>query len=282
MCFLHAYISERLNDNRQKRYTEDDICHESQSTIEKVDVCPESSETHNNRSIKKNCSRYQSCTEDQLVYHCVMNGGGLVEVCAPRSHITGRFCPYYEKGIGRVIEDPRMRCTMCPFRYLSDEYFQNSECVPASVTNEDSSGQSSSTNANNVNPKANPSSTSNGIFFVNNVIDKHTEHGLMDESVASGENKGKHDREKHTDQIDTYIIVTVVVIIICSVLGISLYYRKRLTFRLIHEDGLEHNNIQKDLLEPPFNDLYPESCESMIIEKEYASFDKHDLFLTDQ
>lgn len=272
MCFLHACISRALTDNRQKRYTEDDICHESKSTIEKVDFCPESSEAHNKRSIKKNCSRYQTCSGNQLVYHCVMNGGGLVEVCAPRSQITGRFCPYYEKGLGRVIEDLRIRCTLCPFRYLSDEYFQNSECVPASVTNEDSSGQSSWTNANNIDPKANQSSTSNGIFFVNTVINNHIEHSLMDESVASGDNKGKQDRGKHTDQIDTYIIVTVVVIIICSVLGILLFFffRKRLTFCLIHEDGLKHNNIQKDSLEPQFNDLYPESCEPMIIKREYA------------
>lgn len=68
-----------------------DICHESLTTIEKVDICPQNIEILNRRSIKKNCSRYQSCTEDQLVYHCVMNGGGLVEVCAPRSLITGTY-----------------------------------------------------------------------------------------------------------------------------------------------------------------------------------------------
>lgn len=76
-----------LNDSLQQ----DDTCHESKTTIEKVDNCPQNIEILNRRSIKKNCSRHQTCTGDRLVYHCVMNGGGLVEVCAPRSLITGTY-----------------------------------------------------------------------------------------------------------------------------------------------------------------------------------------------
>lgn len=245
MCFLHACISKTLNDSRQKRYTEDDICHESQTTVKKVDVCPENNETLNKRSIEKNCSRYQTCSEHHLVYHCIMNGGGLVEVCAPRSLITGRVCPYYDNALGRVIEDTRKRCTKCPFQYQSDEYLKNSECVPASVTNEDSNGQSYSINA----------STNKGIPFVEclrknyssiylKVLCRISEYGLKNESVASGENMRTRDREKNTDQNDTYTTVLLVVISICGffVFGIYLtcswFFRKNLnTCCLKHEDG---------------------------------------------
>lgn len=273
MCFLHfciLCISKTLNESRQKRYTEDDICHESNTTIEKVDICPPNIEILNRRSIKKNCSRHQTCTGDRLVYHCVMNGGGLVEVCAPRSLITGRFCPYYEKGLGRVIENIRKHCITCPFQYHSDEYLKNPECIPASATKEGSSEQKSSINANITTSKPNPSGTNKGVFIVESlgenisifsfeVIGKNSEHGLEDGSVASGENIRKQKKEKHTDQNDTYIIVSVISICFCLVLWSSLTYlfRKRLqAFCPMHKD------YQKQ-----FNDLYSGSCEPMIIKK---------------
>lgn len=271
MCFLHVCISRTLTDSRQKRYTEADICYESRTTIEKVDICPQHIEKLNRRSIKKNCSRHQSCTDDPLVYHCVTNGGGLVEVCAPRSLITGRFCPYYEKGLGRVIENKRKRCIMCPFQYHSDGYFKNSECIPASVAKEGSSGQSSSINVNITTPKPHPSSTNKGISIVEGlgkhdsifpfeVVGKHTEYGFNDESVASGTDlRNRQDTEKHTDQNDTDIIVLVVVISICSclVLGISLicFFRVK-TVCLMFKGGQKHINIHKDLKEPQVTDLF--------------------------
>lgn len=235
MCFLHACISKTLNESRQKRYTEDDICHESQTTVKKVDVCPENNETLNKRSVEKNCSRYQTCSEHHLVYHCIMNGGGLVEVCAPRSRITGRVCPYYDNALGRVIEDTRKRCTKCPFQYQSDEYLKNSECVPASVTNEDSNGQNYSINASIA--KRKPNSTNKGIS--------------IDELIIFP-NILRRNRGKNTDQNDTYTTVLPVVISICVffVFGIllicSLFFQKNLkTCCLKHEDGQRHINIQK-------------------------------------
>lgn len=276
MCFLHAFISGTLNDNRQV-----DACQESETTIERVNVCPENIETFNKRSIKKNCSRYQTCSGHHLFYHCVMNGGGLVEVCAPRSPITGRFCPYYEKGLGRVTENTRTRCIMCPFQYHSDEYLKYSECIPASVTKEGSSGQSSSINANITTPRPNPTSTNKGFFVEgreekdsnSKVLGKGIEYGLKDESVASGEDlRNRQDTEKHTGQIDTHTIVLVALIsIFCLVPGILLIYffRKRLkTFCSMHEDGQKHNYIQKDSRAPQFNDLCYESCEPMMLKKE--------------
>lgn len=285
MCFLHFCISKTLNESRQKRYTEDDICHESKTTIEKVDICPQNVEILNRRSIEKNCSRHQTCTGDRLVYHCVMNGGGLVEVCAPRSLITGRFCPYYEKGLGRVIENIRKPCITCPFQYHSDEYLKNPECIPAYATKEGSSEQKSSINANITTSKPNPSGTNKGVFIVEShgenisifsfeVIGKNSKHGLEDESVASGENIRKQEKEKHTDQNDTYIIVSVISICSCLVLLSSLTYFFRIRLKVfcsMHEDEQKHINIQKDSKEPQFNDLCSESCEPMIIKKEYAS-----------
>lgn len=253
MCFLHACISKTLTDSRQKRYTEDDICLESQTTIEKVDICPQNIEILNRRLIEKNCSRHQPCTGDPLVYHCVMNGGGLVEVCAPRSLITGRFCPYYEQRLGRVIENSGKRCIMCPFQYHSDKYLNNSECIPASVTKENSSGQRSSINSNMTTSKPNPSSANKGISIVEGlgkknsnftfeVLGNNTEYGLNDESVASGEDLRTQD--------NTYILVLVAVSSICFVLvlGTSLncYFRKRLK---MHEDGRPHIDIPNESLE---------------------------------
>lgn len=281
MFFLHTCISKTLNDSRQKRYTEDDICHESQTTVKKVDVCPENNETLNKRSIERDCSRYQPCAGQQLVYHCVMNGGGLVEVCAPRSLITGRICPYYEKGLGRVIESPRKRCTMCPFQYQSDEYLKNSECVPASVTNEDSSGQSSLINVSIA--KRKPSSTNKEISTIEGLrendstltfeaLGKTTEYGLNDESVASGEYLIKEDTEKHTDRNGNFTIYLVVAIIVCFclALGVNLirYYQKCLkTFCPKLEDGQKHINIQNESTHTQITDLCSESSEPMIILK---------------
>lgn len=287
MCFLPLCNSKTLNASRPNRSTEDGICYESQTTIEKVNVCPKDIETINRRSNTKNCSRYQTCDGHELVYHCVMNGGGPVEVCAPRRHITGRFCPYYENGLGRVIEDTRIQCIKCPFQYQSDEYFKNSECVPASVTNEGSSEQTSTISANIIETKKKSNSTNNGPSFSegqeikdsNSIIQFElieNVYRLKNESVASGENvQNKEDGKKCTDQSVTCIVVPVVVISICTGLGILLYYyfRKRLTtFCTIHEDGLKHNNIRENSLEPQFNDQCHRSCEPMLIKKEYASF----------
>lgn len=288
MCFLHLCNSKTLNASRPNRSTKDGICYESHTTIEKVNVCPMDIETINRRSNKKNCSRYQTCDGHQLVYHCVMNGGGPVEVCAPRRHITGRYCPYYEKGLGRVIEDTRIRCIKCPFRYQSDEYFKIPECVPASVTNEGSSEQTSTISANIIETRKRSSRTNNGPSFSEGQEKKDYNsifkfegieivYGLKNKSIASGENvRNKEDGKKYTDQSGTYINVLVVVISICTGLGIFLLaycFRKRLTTCCsIHEDGLKHNNIRENSLEPRFNDQCHESCEPMIIKKEYASF----------
>lgn len=37
----------------------------------------------------------------------------------------GRCCAYYDKSLGRVIEDYNNRCSLCPFKYQSDKCFES-------------------------------------------------------------------------------------------------------------------------------------------------------------
>lgn len=138
LCVLHLCSSNTLNGGRQRRYTEEDVCLESQKSLQEVKSCPDNSVTFDERSTKKNCSEYKRCAGHQLIYHCVFDETRerLVEVCAPLSFITGRCCASYNMGLGRVIEDWKKPCSRCPFQYPSN-YFNNSECVLKRKNNED-------------------------------------------------------------------------------------------------------------------------------------------------
>lgn len=214
---MYVCICKTLNPSRQKRYTENDICPESQKSFKKVDNCPKNNETYIKRSIKKKCIRYQPCAGQQLVYHCVRNGVGLVEVCAPRSFITGRFCPYYEKRLGRVIENIKKRCIMCPLLYQSDEFFENSECVTTIFANEDSTDQTSSANAKIFETYKKPCRTSIEANF-DDCEDRGTKESILSNKVSrkktkaveSGDDIPKQDEKNHDDQIVIYIILSVV------------------------------------------------------------------------
>lgn len=129
LCFPLVCISKTLNSGRQKRYTEEDICLESKKTWEKVSTCPTNDIAFKERSEKKNCNIHSTCAGEPLFYHCVVSEGMIVEVCAPRTLITGRCCPFYNEKLGRVIEDYNTRCHDCPFQYISDQCVNNSECV---------------------------------------------------------------------------------------------------------------------------------------------------------
>lgn len=146
LLFLHACISKTLKIGREKRYTEEDICLESKETVEEVKECPNDITTIMERSIKKNCRRYPKCAGESLAYHCVRSGESLVEVCAPITNITGRCCAYYDKSFGRVIEDYNNRCSLCPFKYLSDKSFEYIECVK--TNNDETSEHPTPANAN--------------------------------------------------------------------------------------------------------------------------------------
>lgn len=72
-----------------KFYQQDDICLESKKTLEKVTKCPTDDNTFKERSQKKNCNKLSHCAGELLVFHCVISEGEIVEVCAPRTLITG-------------------------------------------------------------------------------------------------------------------------------------------------------------------------------------------------
>lgn len=191
-----------MNVSRQKRYTENDICHESKTTVKHVTVCHKNIETPNDRSDEKNCSRYQPCAGRQLVYHCVKNGAGLVEVCAPITPITGNVCPYYEKTLGRVIENYNIPCIMCPFYYLSDNIFE--QCVTLSETNEDSSDKTSPVR----------------------VSHNKTKYETTEKPVVMSENNIlKKNTEKHDDQHSIYLIVIVVLASVCCSLFVIILFK---------------------------------------------------------
>lgn len=278
MCFIHECISKKLNDSRPKRYSKDDACRESETTIEKVRFCPENIETFNIRSKKKSCIRYQTCAGQQLVYHCVRNGGSLVEVCAPRSLITGGYCPYYEKGLGRVIEDYRNQCKMCPFQYHSNNSSEYSECVFTPVINEDSDEQTSA-NAN-IETKIHPCSTNSGINIVGCEDFKKKDWDLATE-VSRNRTEyetDKKDREKH-DQTFTYVIISAVVLMCtCSVILFKYVRKSSTTFCFKHKHGLNHNNVKQGSLKSQciYDPMYLDSNEAMVVESEYASF-RHEL-----
>lgn len=146
LCFLHACISNTLRIGHKQRYTEEDICLESKETVKEVKECPNDSTTFMERSNKKNCRMYPKCAGESLAYHCVRSGESFVQVCAPITTITGRCCAYYDKSLGRVIEDYHNRCSLCPFKYPSDKSFEYIECVK--TNNDETSEQTTPANAN--------------------------------------------------------------------------------------------------------------------------------------
>lgn len=131
LLFLGKYAVESIDmdNNRQKRFTEEDICFETNNTLEFVNQCPDSDVLFQERSRRKNCKSYPQCTGEPLVYHCVRFREELVEVCAPRGLITGFCCALFDEGVGRVVEDYFHLCSDCPFVYQSDYASKYSNCV---------------------------------------------------------------------------------------------------------------------------------------------------------
>uniref|UniRef100_A0A8W8JLY6 Uncharacterized protein n=1 Tax=Magallana gigas TaxID=29159 RepID=A0A8W8JLY6_MAGGI len=118
-----------MNDNRHKRFTEIDICYETNNTLGFVSQCPKNDSLFQERSRRKNCKTLPQCTGEPLVYHCVRFREELVEVCTPRGLITGFCCALFDEGVGRVVEDYFNPCSDCPFVYQSDDVSKYSKCV---------------------------------------------------------------------------------------------------------------------------------------------------------
>lgn len=113
---------------RQKRFSNEQICHGTNSTVVKVQICPENTTIFKKLSEKKMCDTYPKCLGEPLVYHCVRYNGYFVEVCAPNRLIVGSCCPVFDKGIGLVIEDYKRPCPECPFKYQSANGLQYPTC----------------------------------------------------------------------------------------------------------------------------------------------------------
>lgn len=70
-------------------YQQNDVCLESMKTLKEVNDCPTNDKEFKERSENKNCNPLLTCGGQPLFYHCVRSEGMLVEVCAPKTQITG-------------------------------------------------------------------------------------------------------------------------------------------------------------------------------------------------
>ncbi|XP_062570658.1 uncharacterized protein LOC134232687 [Saccostrea cucullata] len=114
----------------QKRFTPDDVCTETFKTINPVNECPTDEESIKRRSSEFNCKDVRdSCTSEDLVYHCVHSGRKILEVCSPRHYVTGKYCVQFDNGVGRVIEDFSVPCPECPFQHYSNESITYATCL---------------------------------------------------------------------------------------------------------------------------------------------------------
>lgn len=118
-----------LGKHQVRRFTQIDVCYETSKSLEMVEQCPTNATIFQERSAKKTCDLYPSCSGIPLVYHCVSYKKGLAEVCAPRDQITGFCCALYDEGVGRVVEDYTRPCSNCSFRYPSDNIVKYPQCI---------------------------------------------------------------------------------------------------------------------------------------------------------
>lgn len=232
LCFSQVCISNTLNIGRQKRYTEDDTCLESKKTLEKVSTCPTNDNAFKERSEKKTCNIFPTCAGKPLFYHCVISEGMLVEVCAPRTLITGMCCPFYHEKLGRVIEDFNNLCNECPFQYTSDQSVNNSECVKTGKY--DLSEQTTNNNQT--------VSSTNVIFG-----DDNSEQGI----------------EKNEEPIlIAFLLVTLILALVMIYAYRFRHCSTTVNYRLINSTDRQGS------LEPQFNDLMASGSSEPVIKKE--------------
>lgn len=235
LCFPQVCISKTLNSGRQKRYTKDDICLESKKTLEKVSTCPTNDTAFKERSEKKNCNILSTCAGKPLVYHCVLSEGMIVEVCAPRTLITGWCCPFYNEKLGRVIEDYNTICSECPFQYTSDQCLNNSECVK--IGNEyDLSEQTTSNN-----------------------MEKNTPN------VSLGDNNPKQGKEKNEETIVIALVSVTGISIIVLAITCVCCFRKCFTTVC---DRSENNTDKQISIKPQINKLMVSGSSEPMIKKD--------------
>lgn len=67
------------------------MCNGTKETIKIVKSCPHDRVVLHERSQKKMCNSFQPCLGEPLVFHCIRFKDKLIEVCAPRTDITGNI-----------------------------------------------------------------------------------------------------------------------------------------------------------------------------------------------
>lgn len=71
------------------KFSQEEICHGTNITINEVQKCPENAKTVQMRIIERKCYQYPKCDGEVLVYHCTRFLNNLIEVCSPNGLITG-------------------------------------------------------------------------------------------------------------------------------------------------------------------------------------------------
>lgn len=272
LCFLHACIAKTLNIGREKRYTEEDICLESKDTVEEVNECPNDNTTFIERSNKKNCSRYPKCAGESLAYHCVRSGESLVEVCAPITSITGRCCAYYDRSLGRVIEDFNNRCSFCPFKYQSDKCFENIECVK--TNNDETSEHTSPANANLTvtdymkKPCGAENSAECEGDYKQNSTDNITRTTLKNETSEHNNPKQKKDGYDDSNRIIVIVLAIICCLVIACICTYIYCYRNSNRFRKACTAFADWLKNIMGLSKPQTNETFHCECSEAMIKDE--------------
>lgn len=114
-----------------------DSCEVSRSTVQFVDICPDSEEKWKKAAARKNCSAYANqCSEpERLKYHCVINElvTQTLEVCAYTQFIFLGKCTGYSINGNVIQQNSRTDCSIftnnpCPDAYNSDKAYKYPYC----------------------------------------------------------------------------------------------------------------------------------------------------------
>lgn len=219
----------------EKRYTKEDICSETNNTLEEVNACPENESALNKRSQAKMCETYPKCQGETLFYHCVrINEHTLVEVCAPNHTVIGKHCPVFEKGLGRVVDDYNSYCSKCPTGYDSYHAPIYSECVQ---TRKVSTFQTfTSQNVEDVD------TSGSSPPMVNTSVGTETDGNLAESDKKSMNATQQTMLEEYT------VIILGIILPICSMLlcalGIYVYRKRKRAYSSISPDSPKHSKFQ--------------------------------------
>ncbi|XP_061192247.1 uncharacterized protein LOC133200472 [Saccostrea echinata] len=113
----------------QMRFTKEDVCKEALKKVNPVESCPSDKISIQERSRILNCKDIRdSCSSEELVFHCVSSGDKIVEVCAPRYYLDGKYCFKFDEETGRVIPDYQVFCQECPFQHYSNDSVTYTTC----------------------------------------------------------------------------------------------------------------------------------------------------------